>query len=214
MYGSLPSLLFCDVLFNRSPLQGLPVTLYTTEELPQRFSFCLKLHVSNIKHEDSVLLVATYSLILLVTPASPLAQWRVVPIKSSFFEANFNFCNSETSPCPMRLATFLVDQLLIYKMVPTTWSPVQGKQKKTRGRLQAPQLRGLLSGSLWCDKTATVNSLSNPDHSFMATPTNRPLGKALQLTPDLRPPCYFSIAATSFSHLLRPDVANFIILNA
>ena len=65
-----PPLLSC---FKRSPLQGLPVTLHMTEELPPRFSFCLKLlqDVSYIKHKDSVLLVATYSLVLLVTPASP-----------------------------------------------------------------------------------------------------------------------------------------------
>ena len=124
--------------FKRSPLLGLPVILHIAEELPPRFSFCLKLlqDVSNIKHKhkDSVLLVAKYTLVLLVTPASPRAQWRVVPAKSSFFRPTSNFCNSETSPCPTRFATFLVHQLLSYKMHGTNnVEPSAGETKRTGG---------------------------------------------------------------------------------
>ena len=53
-------------------LQGLPLTMYFTEELLPRFnvaSFCLELlhDVHNTKHRDSVLLVSMYRLSMLVT---------------------------------------------------------------------------------------------------------------------------------------------------
>ena len=63
-------------------LQGLPLTMYFTEELLPRFnvaSFCLELlqDVHNTKHRDSVLLVSMYRLSMLVTLASNSAQRRV-----------------------------------------------------------------------------------------------------------------------------------------
>ena len=72
-------------------LQGLPLT---TEELLPRFnvaSFYLELlqDVHNTKHRDSVLLVSMYRLSMLVTLASNSAQRRIVPAKTSLYEANF-----------------------------------------------------------------------------------------------------------------------------
>ena len=66
-------------------LQGLPLTMYFTEELLPRFnvaSFCLELlqDVHNIKHRDSVLLVSMYRLSMLVTLALNSAQ-RAVSIQ-------------------------------------------------------------------------------------------------------------------------------------
>ena len=68
--------------FSRRP--GLPLTLYFTEELLPRFNvaaFCLELlqDVYTTKHKDSVLLVAIYSLSMLVTVAP---NSRVVPAKT------------------------------------------------------------------------------------------------------------------------------------
>ena len=69
------------------------VTSYPEELLP-RFnvaSFCLELlqDVHNTKHRDSVLLVLMYRLLMLVTLASNSAQRRVIPTKTSLYEANF-----------------------------------------------------------------------------------------------------------------------------
>ena len=116
-------------------LQGLPLTMYFTEELLPRFnvaSFCLELlqDVHNTKHRDSVLLVSMYRLSILVILASNSAQRRVVPTKTSLMKPTSNFCNSETPPCPLRYASFLECQLLSYKMIPTKWSPVWAKQKE------------------------------------------------------------------------------------
>ena len=75
-------------------LQGLPLTMYFTEELLPRFNvapFCLELlqDVHNTKHRDPVLLISMYRLSMLVTLASNSAQRRVVPTKTSLYEANF-----------------------------------------------------------------------------------------------------------------------------
>ena len=70
----------CPVLVG-GLLQGLPLTMYFTEELLPRFnvaSFCLELlqDVHNTKHRDAVLLVSMYRLSILVTLASNSAICR------------------------------------------------------------------------------------------------------------------------------------------
>ena len=91
----LHSLLDCSPpwmsCFSRRPPPR--VTSYP-EELLSRFnvaSFCLELlqDVHNTKHRDSVLLVSMYRLSMLVTLASNSAQRRVIPTKTSLYEANF-----------------------------------------------------------------------------------------------------------------------------